>query len=386
MRIGQFTDSFPPIINGVSAFVVEHHAELRSQNQEAHVFTFGYARTRDGYGNVWRTAGIPIGASPFRINVALNNAARLASQRLDVYHAHEAFGIGGVALRMAQRRCKPLIFTNHTRHDLYILHYPRIVQPFMRRYAFGQIAKFVRASALSTAPSEDTAQLLRQLAPDAAERVRVVRNGIRLDQFDQQTDCAAREEFGVACDATVFAYVGRLTPEKNLPAFAGALMQAVREGIDAHWIIIGDGVCRETLHDQLQPIRNRAHFLGAIPREGVARYLAMADVFATPSLSEVNPISVIEALACGKPFLGLKAAWWDEFHLESLNGKPPPGLLAGDQHVLKQMIVALCSNRAKRADMSRAAKQLSHRFDIRDVTAQWIEIYRRVMQSAIMGG
>lgn len=375
MRIGQFTDSFPPIINGVSAFVAEHHGELLSQGQHAHVFTFGYTRVRDPYPNVWRTAGAPIPTSPFRFNVALNAAARRAAEQLDVYHAHEAFGIGRIALRMARRRGRPLVFTNHTRHDLYILNYPRPVQPFMRWYAFREIARFMRASAISTAPSDDSAQLLRRLAPDVADRVRVVRNGIRLDQFDRPTNGVSRGELGIAHDATVFAYIGRLTPEKNLPAFASALVRAVNAGADAHWVVIGDGVCRDTLGELVRPIDERVHFLGPVPRERVPDYLAMADVFATPSLSEVNPVSVIEALACGKPYVGVKAAWWNEFQPDPPNGLPSAGLLAEDADHLAQLIEDLCRNPAKRAGMSAAAKRLSRRFDIRDITAQWIEIY-----------
>jgi glycosyltransferase involved in cell wall biosynthesis len=385
MRIGQFTDSFPPIINGVSAFVAEHHAELSSQGHDAHVFTFGYTHTRDSHKHVWRTAGVPIGLSPFRANVALNTAARRAAQQLDVYHAHEAFGIGQVGAWVAQRLKKPIIFTNHTRHDLYILNYPRLVQPAMRWLAFGQIAHFMRASVLSTAPSEETAQLLRRLAPDVADRVRVVRNGIRLDHFDRTTDCASRTALDIPCDATVFTYVGRLTPEKNLSTFADAMLQAVRDGADAHWVVIGDGICRDELVGQLQPINNRVHFLGIIPRDQVPRYLAMADVFATPSLSEVNPVSVIEALASGKPYVGLRSAWWNEFDVESNNGAPPPGVLADDPRHLTQAIHALSDDAAKRSGMSVAAKRLSHRFDIRDITTQWIEIYHGAMHNAIIG-
>lgn len=65
MRIGQFSDSFPPIINGVSAFVAEHHSQLQTQGHEAHVFTFGYTRYQDTLKGVWRTPGLPILDSGF---------------------------------------------------------------------------------------------------------------------------------------------------------------------------------------------------------------------------------------------------------------------------------------------------------------------------------
>ncbi len=383
MHIGQFSDSYPPIINGVSAFVAEHHSQLRAQRHDAHVFTFGHTRahTRDTQPNIWRTAGLPILASGFRLNFWMNERANRAADVLDVYHAHEPFMAGLQALRIAKKYKRPFIFTNHTRHDLYIKNYPRLMQPPFQRGISSFIAAAVNNSDISTAPSEETAQLLRQIAPDAAHKVRVVRNGIRLDQFDNTSDCEARDELGIGCDSTVFMYVGRLTPEKSLPVFADALTNAVQQGVDAHWVVVGDGPCREQLSEQLAPISDRAHFLGAIPRERVAKLLAMADVFATPSLSEVNPVSVIEALASGKPYLGMKAAWWDEFGVVSHNGTAPPGWLAGDEGELAQAIIALCNNGSRRREMAVEAKKLSHRFDIRDITSQWIEIYEEAIMS-----
>jgi len=380
MRIGQFTDSYPPIINGVSAFLAEHHAQLLSQGHDAHIFTFGYTGTHDDQRNVWRTAGVPIFTSGFRMNLWLNARASQAAQGLDVYHAHETFGASRLAMRYALRNQRPLLFTNHTRHDLYIHNYPRLVQPFLRRGTFGLIAKFMRHSVVATAPSEETADLMRRIAPDAAERVRVIRNGVRLDQFDNAEPRESRGTLGIAGDATVFIYVGRLTPEKNLPAFAEAMRLAVDKGANAHWVVIGDGPCRDDLEQQLFPIAARTHFLGAVPRANVPAWLAMADVFATPSLSEVNPVSVIEALASGKPYVGLRAGWWNEFE-PPRNGHLPPGFLADDARDLAHAIVKLSADAPARAGMGASAKSLSRRFDIRDITGQWIEMY----QAAIMG-
>ncbi len=379
MHIGQFTDSYPPIINGVSACVAEHHAQLLSRGELAYVFTAGNRRHSDAQRNVIRARGIRIPTSPFYFPTLID-AWRPLADALDVFHAHEAFMAGDIARQLARRHGKPLIFTNHTRHDLYIGNYPRLIQPLMRRATFKFIARAVRESAIATAPSNETAELLRRLAPDAAERVRVVRNGIRLDQFGQAGDCDARKRLDIACDATVFVYVGRLTPEKNLPAFARVLVKAVQAGADAHWVVIGEGVSREILDEALASIANRAHFLGAVPREDVSRYLAMADVFATSSLSEVNPVSVIEALASGKPFVGLQAGWWDEFSVEGESLQA--GVLARDEEDLARVIIALCGDPIRRRDMGEAARKLSHRFDIRDITSQWLMMY----EAAIIGG
>ncbi len=380
IHIGQFTDSFPPIINGVSTFVSEHHAELLACGLAAHVFTFGYTSHTDLDANIWRSPGLPLGTSQFRMGWRLKAEAQHAVTTLDVLHAHEAIDIGHVAAVMARQHLRPLIFTNHTRHDLYVQNYPRLVQPLLLRFVSQNISRFVRNSTLTTAPSQDSVRWLKSLAPDAADRIRVVRNGIRLDAFDRPPDRALRATLGIPEERTLFIYVGRVTPEKNLMAFAEALIRAVNSGADAHWMIIGDGQSSAALEAKAAPIRSRVSFLGAMPRAQIQQYLAMADVFATTSFSEVNPVSVIEAMACGKPYLGLCAAWWDEFADES--NPEPAGILTGnDPRELAAAIQRLCADRGLHERMGARAKCLSRRFDIRVVTAQWIEIYREVIEA-----
>ena len=144
-------------------------------------------------------------------------------------------------------------------------------------------------------------------------------------------------------------------------------------------MIIGDGQSSAALEAKVAPIRSRVSLLGAMPRAQIPQYLTMADVFATTSFSEVNPVSVIEAMACGKPYLGLCAAWWDEFSDES-NPEPAGILTEDDPRELAAAIQRLCADRSLHERMGARAKCLSRRFDIRVVTAQWIEIYREVIE------
>jgi glycosyltransferase involved in cell wall biosynthesis len=101
----------------------------------------------------------------------------------------------------------------------------------------------------------------------------------------------------------------------------------------------------------------------------------MANVFSTTSLSEANPLSVIEAMAAGLPFVGLTAGWWDEFP-----NHQTAGLLT--DHNTPALVAAIrrfCEDRSGRDAMSMHAKQVSQAFDIRTVTAQWLAIYDSVL-------
>lgn len=376
IRIGQFTDSYPPVINGVSTFVAEHHAELLSHNHDAHVFTFGYLRYSNDQRNVWRSFAIPIGTSQFRTWSRLDRRSQQAAASMSSLHLHEAVGIGRLGLQIAKQQGLPFVFTNHTRHDLYAQHYPPIVHAYILNYTKRAIRQFVRASILTTAPSHDSARWLQSIVPEAADKIRVVHNGILIDVLDRSVGQPDRGALNIGTDQTLFIYVGRVTPEKNLKVLAQAMVRAVDLGADLHWLVIGDGSSRREIDSIIAPIRTHVSFLGEIPRSEIAHYLNLADIFITASLSEVNPISVIEALACQKPYIGLKAAWWDEFANE--NGEQAGVLCDHDPDQLAAAIKHISDDKAAQVRMGQQAKLLSRNFDIHNVTAQWIEIYQSV--------
>lgn len=376
LRIGQFTDSYPPIINGVSAFVSEHHQELLAQRQNSFVFTFGHEDSAPPEPGVYRTAGLPMGTLPFRVALTLDQPSRRVANTLDLYHVHEPFVIANVALQFAEKHARPLIYTNHTRHDTYTNNYPRAVRPPLRSLVTSTVEKAIRSSSLATAPSEDSARWMRSLVPDIAERVIVMRNGIHLKQFEAVQTPVKRESLGIAADQTIFMYIGRLTPEKNLETFAAAFSHAVANGAQAHWVLIGEGRVRAILEESLSAIRERVHFIGAIPRSQVAAHLTMADVFGTASLSEANPVSVIEAMACSRPYVGVLCDWWKEFTGESPNSEQSGGLLTAESpEALGEAIRRLAADQGLRHRLGGYSKLVSRQFDIRQVTARWIEIY-----------
>jgi glycosyltransferase involved in cell wall biosynthesis len=376
LRIGLFTDSFPPVINGVSVVLSHLHAELLAQGQDAHVFTFGSHESAQP--NVWVTHGVPLGNSAFHTALMLDRRSTLVAQTLSIFHIHDPFNIASVALRMARYVRRPVIFTNHTRHDIYIEErWSSVLRPMIKLYVETQMISMLRASAVITAPSRSALRWMQELAPEAAHRMRVVHNGIPLQRFDQPPqDALRREQLGISETATIFGYVGRIAPEKNLEVFAEAFVRAMQQGADAHWIVIGDGGTRAELEAITACAAERVHFLGRVPNEALPRYLPLFDVFGMPSLSDTNPLSVIEAMACHKPFLGVRADWWEEYpdHQRA-------GLLAeNDAADLAAAILWFCQNSEARRAMGDCAYQISRDFDIRNIAAQWIAIYSELVE------
>ena len=113
-----------------------------------------------------------------------------------------------------------------------------------------------------------------------ASKFTVVRLGIELDE---RTDAGAggraemRRQLGIADDAFVVGWVGRMTAVKRTDDVVRALRGLVDRGIDAYLCLVGDGPDRDHLESY-------AHDLGVVKRclfvgyqEDVARFYSAID-------------------------------------------------------------------------------------------------------------
>lgn len=115
-----------------------------------------------------------------------------------------------------------------------------------------------------------------------------------------------RDEIGAAEDETVVGFVGRLTEIKNL----GLMVDAAREidalGTDAprmRFVIIGDGNVREAVEHAASSVGSDGFITFLGNRPDVARLLAGLDILALTSRNEGTPLSLIEGMAAGVPFV-----------------------------------------------------------------------------------
>lgn len=146
-----------------------------------------------------------------------------------------------------------------------------------------------------------------QVRVGRADQFEVVPLGIDLSAFeDDGTKRAAfRRELDSAEDELLIGFVGRLTEIKNLPLFLEAVKNylASPEAADARFLIVGDGHLRTGLEARAASlgITDRIVFLGN--REDADVVYAGIDVIALTSLNEGTPLSLIEAMAAGRPVI-----------------------------------------------------------------------------------
>jgi glycosyltransferase involved in cell wall biosynthesis len=160
----------------------------------------------------------------------------------------------------------------------------------------GARARIGRRASGWIANSEAGADYWRRVGADAA-RIRVVPNGLPLEAID-----AAPAAPRAASGEPLIAYVGRLSPEKNVALLLDALAIVMRRR-PARAVLCGDGRLRAE-------IQSRASALGIADRivlpgfvHDVWSRLKAADVMVLLSVFEGLPNAVLEGMACEVPLV-----------------------------------------------------------------------------------
>lgn len=152
--------------------------------------------------------------------------------------------------------------------------------------------------------SKDLGQIAVSRDGARQEQVRVIPNGCDSSLFRLRDRLAARRELGVALDARLLLYVGRLVAEKGLRELLAAMSAARQADKSLRLAIVGEGPMRAEIEESIRSAGQGVVTLtGALDPPTVANWMAASNVVVLPSYSEGHPNVLVEALACGRPFV-----------------------------------------------------------------------------------
>lgn len=224
------------------------------------------------------------------------------------------------------------------------------------------------------------------------EKFAVVPLGIEVGMFSAMPDVRAgfRTEIGAAENEILVGFVGRLTEIKNLPMLLAAAQQIAMQPTNGlpplKFIIAGEGYLRSDLERAAFELKlqNEVIFLGN--REDIETVYNGLDVIALTSLNEGTPLSVIEAMAAGKPviatavggvvdLLGEPEQELDGFALRIRGISVPSGSVEG----LTKGLIYLAKNERLRKSLAEAGREFATRNHSVERLVQDIkELYRGI--------
>ena len=241
--------------------------------------------------------------------------------------------------------------------------------PFVKDLVAPFVGWFYQQADLCLAPSQTVADRLSALGV-AAANIRRVQRGVDLALFDPaRRDRASLVRHGIAGDAPVALYVGRLSKEKNLDALRAAWRIIAAARPDARLVVVGDGPQPAAL-DGDGVIR-----AGVLHGEELATAFASADVFAFASETETFGNVVVEAAASGLPAVVAEAGAAHEHVVAGETGVVVDGR---DPQAFAREVLALFASPTRRARMAVTARAHARSYDLDAAVAATWELYRGV--------
>jgi 1,2-diacylglycerol 3-alpha-glucosyltransferase len=379
MRIGMMADTYKPYVSGITNYIDLNKRVLESEGHEVYVFTFGDLDYTDDEPRVIRNPGVALADTGYYLSLRYKTAHRKLLQTMDVVHVHHPFLSGRLALNYCRRAGIPIVFTNHTRYDLYAqarmpLMSTEVSQGLLQAY----MPDFCDAVDLVISPSQGMEKVMRTFGVQSA--IEVIPNGVDMRPF-QQAKPLPRSDFGFIEENILLVYSGRIAPEKNLEFLIRSFAGVSQVISNAYLLIVGGG--QKQFEDELKAlpsrlgIGDRVRFAGMIPYDRIPSYLAMCDAFVTASITEVHPLSVIEAMGAGLPVLGI-----DSPGVSDSISDCETGLLAtNDMASFTARMTYLCLNSALCKRMGSAARQASEQYDIERTTQIMLQHYARLTEN-----
>ncbi|WP_246367163.1 D-inositol-3-phosphate glycosyltransferase [Kibdelosporangium persicum] len=228
----------------------------------------------------------------------------------DLVHSHYWLS-GQVGWLARDRWGVPLVHTAHTLARVKNAALAEGDTPEPRLREIGEQQVVDQADSLVANTEAEAHDLIRRYDADPA-KVSTVLPGVDLRQFTPGSRREARSFLGIAPDATVFAFVGRIQPLKAPDVLLHAAAELLSQGLaDRSKLVVlvvggpsGTGLEQPRALQELAVhlgIQDVVRFLPPLPGPSLAQVYRAADAVAVPSHNESFGLVAVEAQACGTP-------------------------------------------------------------------------------------
>lgn len=267
-------------------------------------------------------------------------------EQYDVFHAQDLFSVFLLGQLNLEYK-KPLFFTPHGHFTKSRLKFDKIKKGSIEEVYFSEIEKQgIKASDQIITISNSFHSPLKEYGAKIEQLV-TVHTGIHFHQAS-----IPKQEYN---DNLVISCVSRLSPRKGHDILLKALSQIQQDLSNVEIWIVGDGVMRERLEDQvLQLGLDNIRFFGR--RTDIPEILSSSAIYVLPTINDNFPISIIEAMFSRQAIVTTNCGGIPEM---IQNGKTGIICEPGNVQQLSDALKLLLANKSLRERLGRNAQEYS---------------------------
>ncbi|MBN1680351.1 MAG: glycosyltransferase [Anaerolineae bacterium] len=313
---------------------------------------------------------------------AIRRTARrlITDQAIDVIHCHEVRTVENWRVApVANALQVPVVVSPHGTLP-YGTGRQGVKRGWDRLLGARLLPRFERVIALTGNEADEARAVWKACGlPLNADRISIVPNGVRIEDFaDLPPGEPFREQWNLGSGPVVL-FLGRLHERKGLQFLIPAFAEAVQAAPQARLLIVGPdegmlAVLRALV--DAHGLADHVIFTGMLTGDDKLAALAAADLFALPAVGEGFSMAVLEAMACGLPVLLTPGCNFPEV-VDAGAGLVVPREIDALAHALRDVL----TGDERRASMGRRARDLVQaRFTWPQVVAQLDDVYRSVCE------
>jgi 1,2-diacylglycerol 3-alpha-glucosyltransferase len=337
LKIVFFTDTYAPSVDGVVTSIINTKTELERRGHKVYIFTSGNIGVKpiaEISKNVFAIHGIKFPKYPqYRIALfTLPLSTKFNSIKPDIVHIHTPFTMGISGLAMAKINKLPTVSTFHTffTSKKVMKEYgmsSKMGQKIMSKYSWPYARFFFNKCDAVIAPTNAANAVLRR---NGIKNLIVVPNGVDTKRFrPKRPSLKLKKALQQKPKDKIVLYVGRLSKEKRLDVLIKTAEKLKNSNIT--FVIGGTGPHQQALRKMVYSKNlHNVKFVGFINDKDLPDYYSAADIFCTPSTFETQGITVLEALASGKPVVAARYSTMEEIIKPGKNGE----LFKAGNHIL----------------------------------------------------
>ncbi|MBI3465300.1 MAG: glycosyltransferase [Planctomycetes bacterium] len=377
MKILICPNAYPPQTGRAARSVQLHVDQLRSLGHQTLVVvpeSDGAPAVQDGVIHLPAFHGFP----PSDLAVlppALETA--LCEFEPDVIHAHHPLLLGGVALRIADLRKSPLVFTHHMRCECGVQQGP-FDSPVIQRLFSDLVTRYSNMCDAVVVPTQRTAAMLRQQGVTSA--VTIIPTGAETERFVQGEAEQMRAEFGIPQDAFVVGLAADGGDSRWPTVLTEAISSFLTRDRRAHLLLFARDRAEMPLGPRLRSpqLRVRAHCIECHREAELRAAYAAMDVLAACGQRRQDRHALVEALSAGVPVIAIEDPDSRELVQDGKNGRLLPQLDAGALAAALEWVPNLGSS--ERIAMHAAIHATAQRLTLRESALRMTELYRHLIE------
>lgn len=375
-HIAHFTNTYKPFTNGIVRSVGSFRQALTELGHNVFIFAQQVKDYQDEEPFVFRYPAVelPLQEYPLTFPFSPFVDTLLPSLKLDVIHAHHPILLGQAAAHQARELKLPLVFTHHTRYQLYS-HYVPLPEELVKKVIDRWVGDYMAHCHHVVVPSHSTKMVLQERY-GITDQVSVVPTGIDLAPFAAADGPARRQQEGWGDDIVLIS-VGRLAQEKNWRTLLAAIPAVIDRYPNVRLVILGDGDQREELEKYAREldITAQVQFPGNVPFADVASYLKAADIFCFASITETQGLVTLEAMAAGLPVVAVAGPGTSDVVTDNQECI----LTDNDSDALAKGLLALLADSANWDRYQEAARQKASQFAQQAQAQKLLEVYENAI-------